>query len=238
MFTGIVEEMGWVRRRDGGRFEFDAAVVTADAKVGDSIAVNGCCLTVVALGGGESEGGHGGARAEGAPKSERWFAVDAVEETLSRTNLGALESGDPVNLERPVRLADRLGGHLVQGHVDAVGEVVTAAPDLRVRAPAELLRYVVEKGSITVDGASLTVVEALQDGFTVAVIPHTARVTTLGSKGPGQTVNLEVDLIAKYVERLLAAAGPGGGGGAGGAADGGGGGTVGGAETTMSTGER
>ncbi|MDQ6616125.1 MAG: riboflavin synthase [Actinomycetota bacterium] len=185
MFTGIVEEMGQVRRRDKGRFEFDAAVVTGDAKVGDSIAVNGCCLTVVE---------HG----------DQWFAVDAVDETLARTNLGLLEPGDPVNLERPVRLADRLGGHLVQGHIDAVGEVVTPAPDLRVRAPAHLLRYVVEKGSIAIDGASLTIVAALDDGFTVAVIPHTARVTTLGQKGPGESVNLEVDLVAKYVERLLA----------------------------------
>jgi riboflavin synthase len=185
VFTGIVEEMGRVRGRDGGRFEFEAALVTGDAKFGDSIAVNGCCLTVVDLGDG-------------------WFAVDAVDETLSRTNLGLLETGDPVNLERPVRLSDRLGGHLVQGHVDAVGEVVTPAPDLRVRVPSHLLRYIVEKGSITVDGASLTVVAALDDGFTVAVIPHTARVTTLGRRVPGQVVNLEVDLVAKYVERLLA----------------------------------
>lgn len=189
MFTGIVEEMGQVRRRNGGRFEFDAGVVTADAKVGDSIAVNGCCLTVVDHGDG-------------------WFAADAVDETLSRTNLGQLVAGDPVNLERPVRLVDRLGGHLVQGHVDAVGEIVTPAPDLRVRAPAGLLRYVVEKGSITVDGCSLTVVAALDDGFTVAVIPHTEKVTTLGHKGPGDVVNLEVDLVAKYVERLLAPAAP------------------------------
>jgi riboflavin synthase len=185
VFTGIVEEMGQVRRRDGGRFEFEAGLVTTDAKVGDSIAVNGCCLTVV---------DHG----------QGWFAADAVDETLSRTNLGGLAPGDPVNLERPVRLADRLGGHLVQGHVDAVGEIVTPAPDLRVRVPAELLRYLVEKGSVTVDGCSLTVVTPLDDGFTVAVIPHTARVTTLGHKGPGEYVNLEVDLIAKYVERLLA----------------------------------
>jgi riboflavin synthase len=184
VFTGIVEEMGRVRRRDGSRFEFDAGVVTAGAKVGDSIAVNGCCLTVVDHGAG-------------------WFAADAVDETLSRTNLGRLGAGDPVNLERPVRLADRLGGHLVQGHVDAVGEIVTPAPDLRVRAPVGLLRYVVEKGSITVDGCSLTVVAPLDDGFTVAVIPHTAEVTTLGCKGPGDLVNLEVDLVAKYVERLL-----------------------------------
>jgi riboflavin synthase len=185
VFTGLVEEMGQVRRRDGGRFEFCADLVTRDARIGDSIAVNGCCLTVV-------EHGQG------------WFAVDAVAETLARTNLDHLSPGDGVNLERPLRLSDRLGGHLVQGHVDAVGEVVTRAPDLRIRAPAHLLRYVVEKGSITVDGASLTVVAALDDGFTVALIPHTAEVTTLGHKGPGQLVNLEVDLIAKYVERLLA----------------------------------
>jgi riboflavin synthase len=185
MFTGIVEEMGEVRGREGGRFEFQAPLVTEDAKVGDSIAVNGCCLTVVGLG-------------------DRWFAVDAVDETLARTSLGLLQPGDPVNLERSVRLADRLGGHLVQGHVDAVGEVITPAPDLRVRAPSHLLRYVVEKGSIAVDGASLTVVAALDDGFTVAVIPHTAAVTTLGRRGPGDVVNLEVDLVAKYVERLLA----------------------------------
>ncbi|MGH9125715.1 MAG: riboflavin synthase [Acidimicrobiales bacterium] len=185
MFTGIVEELGVLRARAGGRFAFGAAVVTEDARVGDSIAVNGCCLTVVELGDG-------------------WFAVDAVDETLARTNLGRLSAGDPVNLERPVRLADRLGGHLVQGHVDAVGEVVDPAPALRVRAPEALLRYVVEKGSITVDGVSLTVVAALDDGFTVAVIPHTMEVTTLGRRGPGDAVNLEIDLVAKYVERLLA----------------------------------
>jgi riboflavin synthase len=119
-------------------------------------------------------------------------------------NLGDLQPGDPVNLERPVRVSDRLGGHIVQGHVDAVGEIVIAAPDLQVRMPKELLRYVVEKGSITVDGCSLTVVKPLADGFTVAVIPHTAAVTTLGAKGPGGRVNLEVDMVAKYVERLLA----------------------------------
>lgn len=185
MFTGIVEEMGRLRHRDNGRFEFDASRVIEDTSLGDSIAVNGCCLTVVEQG-------------------EGWFAVDAVAETVSRTNLGALEPGDPVNLERPVRLVDRLGGHLVQGHVDGVGSVVTPAPDLRVRAPSAVMRYLVEKGSITVDGISLTVVAVLEDSFTVAVIPHTTGVTTLGLKGPGQTVNLEVDLVAKYVERLLA----------------------------------
>jgi riboflavin synthase len=186
LFTGIVEERGRLRRREGHRFEFEAAVVLEDAKVGDSISHNGCCLTVVDMG-------------------EGWYAVDAVDETLARTNLGHLEAGDPVNLERPVRLTDRLGGHLVQGHVDDVGTIVQPAPDLRIRCDPSLLRYVVAKGSIAVDGCSLTVVEALADGFTVAVIPHTATVTTLGSKGPGDPVNLEVDVMAKYAEKLLGA---------------------------------
>ena len=184
MFTGIVEELGRVEARDGGRFRFRAPVTSEDAKLGDSIAVNGCCVTVTEVGAG-------------------WWEAHAVDETLSRTNLDDLEPGDPVNLERPLRLADRLGGHLVQGHVDAVGEIVEPAPDLRVRTPSELLRYVVEKGSITVDGCSLTVVQPLDDGFTVAVIPHTMAVTTLGHKGRGGRVNLEVDVMAKYVERLL-----------------------------------
>jgi riboflavin synthase len=184
MFTGIVEELGTVRSRDGGRFVFEATVVTADAETGASIAVNGCCLTVVDHGNG-------------------WWAADAVDESLARTNLGDLVPGDPVNLERPVRAGDRLGGHIVQGHVDTVGEIVSPAPELQVRMPAELARYVVEKGSITVDGCSLTVVKPLDDGFTVAVIPHTAAVTTLGHKGPGDRVNLEVDMVAKYVEKLL-----------------------------------
>ncbi len=128
-----------------------------------------------------------------------------VDESYARTALGDLRVGDPVNLERPVRLQDRLGGHLVQGHVDGVGEIVTPAPDLRVRVrDRDLLRFVVEKGSITVDGVSLTVVDPLEDGFTVAVIPHTAEVTTLGHKRAGDLVNLEVDVTAKYVERLLA----------------------------------
>jgi len=184
MFTGIVEELGTVQARDGGRFTFGAQTVLEDLKIGDSVAVNGCCLTVVDIG-------------------EGTWQADAVEETLAKTNLADLAPGDPVNLERPVRLADRLGGHLVQGHVDAVGEIVAGAPDLRVRTPGELLRYIVPKGSITVDGCSLTVVDLFDDGFSVAVIPHTAEVTTLGHKGPGATVNLEVDLVAKYIERLL-----------------------------------
>lgn len=184
MFTGIVEERGSLLARDGSRFSFAARRVVEDATVGGSIAVNGCCLTVADLGDG-------------------WWAADVVDETLWRTNLGRLSAGDPVNLERPVRLVDRLGGHLVQGHVDGVGEVVEPGPSLQVRVPAPLLRYLVEKGSVAVDGCSLTVVDRLDDGFTVAVVPHTMEATTLGDKGPGDAVNLEVDLIAKYVESLL-----------------------------------
>ena len=185
MFTGIVEELGEVRSRDGARLRLGASTVLEGVAIGDSTAVNGCCLTVVAFG-------------------DDWFEADVSEETYTRTSLGDLEPGAPVNLERPVRLADRLGGHLVQGHVDAVGTVVAPVPDLQIRMVPDLLRYVVEKGSITVDGVSLTVVHPLDDGFTVAVIPHTAAVTTLGHRAPGDRVNLEVDVIAKYTERLLA----------------------------------
>ena len=185
MFTGLVEELGTVVTRDGGNFTFAASVVIEDAKVGDSIAVNGCCLTVLDVG-------------------EGCWQASAVAETLGRTNLATLASGDRVNLERPLRLSDRLGGHLVAGHVDAVGEVVSAAPDLSVRLPGRLLRYVVEKGSVAVDGCSLTVAGVDADGFRVAVIPHTAAVTTLGFRRAGDRVNVEVDLVAKYVERLLA----------------------------------
>lgn len=188
MFTGIVEELGTVASRDGSRLRLACSKVLDGASIGDSTAVNGCCLTIVAF---DAEAG--------------WWEADVSDETFARTNLGSLDVGDPVNLERPVRLEDRLGGHLVQGHVDAVGEVVRGAPDLQVRMPGSLLRYVVEKGSITVDGISLTVVDPRPDGFTVAVIPHTAAVTTLGTKGPGSLVNLEVDVMAKYTERLIEA---------------------------------
>jgi riboflavin synthase len=185
VFTGIVEELGRVVDRDGERLRIGCSTVLSDVELGASIAVNGCCLTAVAWGDG-------------------WWEAELSDETWRRTSLGDLEPGSPVNLERPVRLSDRLGGHLVQGHVDGVGVIVEPAPDLRVRCDRELLRYVVEKGSITVDGISLTVVEPLEDGFTVAVIPHTAAVTTLGQAGAGGRVNLEVDVTAKYVERLLA----------------------------------
>lgn len=186
MFTGLVEELGHVESLDGDRLRIAATKVLDGVAIGDSTAVDGCCLTVVAFGDG-------------------WWEADVSDETRRRTTLGRLVPGDPVNLERPVRVQDRLGGHLVQGHVDGVGEVVAPVPDLRVRMPAGLLRYVVEKGSVTVDGVSLTVVDVLDDGFTVAVIPHTSEVTTLGRRTPGQGVNLEVDVMAKYAERLLAA---------------------------------
>lgn len=186
MFTGIVEELGTVVSREGPRLRIGARTVLDDVTLGASIAVNGCCLTVV-----------------GWDAAEGWWEADVVQETYDRTALGSVAAGHRVNLERPVRLSDRLGGHLVQGHVDGVGTIVTAAPELQVRCAPDLLRYVVEKGSITVDGISLTVVRPLPDGFTVAVIPHTIEVTTLGTKGPGDHVNLEVDVTAKYVERLL-----------------------------------
>ncbi len=194
MFTGIVEELGRVRRVErragGARLEFDADAVLADADVGASVAVNGCCVTVVERGDG-------------------WWAADAVTETLERTALGGLRAGDPVNLERPLRVGDRLGGHLVQGHVDAVGRLESRSPladgstMVAISAPADVLRYVVEKGSITVDGVSLTVASLNGEAFSVAVIPHTLAVTTLGAKAAGDAVNLEVDVLAKYVERLL-----------------------------------
>jgi riboflavin synthase len=189
VFTGIVEEMGRVEARDGHAFTFAADLVTQDAEVGGSIAVNGCCLTIVA-------------------HDEGWWRADVVDETLSRTNLAELRVGDQVNLERPLRAGDRLSGHLVQGHVDGVGEVIKPAPDLTIRPPADLLPYVIEKGSLTVDGCSLTVVRVDDTDIGITVIPHTASVTTLGFKHPGDKVNLEVDLVAKYVESLLTRGGP------------------------------
>lgn len=186
MFTGIVEELGRLESLRDGRLRIAATRVIDGVEIGESIAVNGCCLTVVA---------HG----------EDWWEADVSDETILRTSLARLSAGDGVNLERAVRANDRLGGHIVQGHVDGVGEVVQPVPDLRVRVPETLLRYLVEKGSVTVDGVSLTVVEPLDDGFTVAIIPHTAEVTTLGAKRPGDLVNIEVDVMAKYVERLVTA---------------------------------
>jgi riboflavin synthase len=194
MFTGIVEELGEVvlieDLGDAARLTVRGAQVTSDVSGGDSIAVNGVCLTVTSAAGEE-------------------FTADVMRETLTRSSLGALAPGAPVNLERSVRLADRLGGHLVQGHVDGVGELVsrTSAEHwdvVRIALPRGLARYVVEKGSIAVDGISLTVSALASDWFEVSLIPETLKRTTLGHKQPGETVNLEVDVIAKYVEKLTA----------------------------------
>ncbi|MEU8763875.1 riboflavin synthase [Streptomyces sp. NPDC048659] len=193
MFTGIVEELGEVvaveQLPDASRFRLRGPLVTEGAKHGDSIAVNGVCLTVVEHGDGE-------------------FTADVMAETLKRSSLGALETGSRVNLERPMAVGDRLGGHIVQGHVDGTGTLLERTPSehwelVKVGLPAHLSRYVVEKGSITVDGVSLTVVDAAADFFTISLIPTTLALTTLGIKQPGDPVNLEVDVIAKYVERLL-----------------------------------
>ena len=195
MFTGIVEELGAVVAvddlGDAARLTVRGPVVTADAAHGDSIAVNGVCLTVVAA-------------ADGT------FSADVMRETLVRSSLGSLGVGSPVNLERAVTLGTRLGGHVVQGHVDGTGTIAERTPGehwelVRVTLPAELARYVVEKGSITVDGVSLTVAAVTGTDFTVSLIPTTLELTTLGRKTVGDPVNLEVDVMAKYVEKLLAA---------------------------------
>ena len=193
MFTGIVEELGEVTALtdlgDSVRLRLRGPGVVADARHGDSIAVNGVCLTVV------------DATADG-------FTADVMRETLDRSCLGSLSVGDPVNLERPMRLDGRLGGHLVQGHVDGTGTILTRSPSehwdvVRVSLPDDLARYVVHKGSVTVDGVSLTVASVADRSFTVSLIPTTLALTTLGRKQVGDLVNLEVDVVAKYVERLL-----------------------------------
>lgn len=195
MFTGIVEELGevtgWQDLLDAARITVRGPLVTSDAAHGDSICVSGVCLTVVD-------------NVDGA------FTADVMRETLQRSSLGALSVGSAVNLERAVRLQDRLGGHLVQGHVDGTGEIVSKNPSehwtvVRVSVPLELDRYVVEKGSITLDGVSLTVTAVEPGWLEVSLIPATLALTTLGAKQPGEPVNLEVDITAKYVEKLLAA---------------------------------
>jgi riboflavin synthase len=195
VFTGIVEELGSVvavkELGDAARIEVRGPLVVGDARQGDSIAVNGVCLTVLDVVG------------EG-------FTADVMKETLDRSSLGALRPGDPVNLERAATLGTRLGGHLVQGHVDGLGTLLSREASkqwevLTIGLPERLSRYLVEKGSITVDGVSLTVVSVAAEQFTVSLIPTTLRFTTLGAKRPGDPVNLEVDVLAKYVERLLEA---------------------------------
>jgi riboflavin synthase len=193
MFTGIVRERGRVAALDGGdtgvRLRIAAPETAAGVALGDSVAVGGVCLTVVAIDGAE-------------------LSFDAVPETLSRTALGRLELGDGVNIEPALRVGEPLGGHVVQGHVDGVGRVRSAEPEgdgkrIWVDAPAEVVRYCVEKGSIALDGVSLTVAALDGAGFAVALIPHTLAETTLGSLAPGDEVNLEIDVLAKYVERLI-----------------------------------
>lgn len=195
MFTGIVEELGTVvgleDQGDAIRLRIAAQAVLDDVSLGDSIAVNGCCLTVA-----ETDG-------------TTWIA-DVMQETLDKTSLAGLEPGSRVNLERAVTVDKRLGGHIVQGHVDGVGEIIARNPSehwelVAIALPSELAKYLVDKGSITVDGVSLTVVQAGEDRFTVSLIPETLARTTLGLRQPGERVNLEVDVLAKYVERLLQA---------------------------------
>ena len=209
MFTGIVEELGRVVRletvEDSARLTVEAPTVTQDVSLGDSVSVNGCCLTVTAV--------HGST-----------FTADLMAETLTRTTLGSQAPGDPVNLERALRASDRLGGHIVQGHVDATAEVLDHHRGehwdlLRIGLPQEIARYVAVKGSVALDGVSLTVVDVVDVSNTldaspapgagaslsVGLIPETLRRTTLGTRRPGERVNLEVDVLAKYAERLLGA---------------------------------
>ncbi len=192
MFTGLVAELGRVsatERREGGLHLEVAASLAAELATGDSIAINGVCLTAASVQKGS-------------------FSAYVMAETVRRSSLGALSAGDEVNLELPLRAGDRLGGHVVQGHVDGLGEIESvegegSARVVRVSAAPELLRYVVEKGSIAVDGASLTVASVDGDGLTVSLIPETLERTTLGAAAPGRPVNLEVDVLAKHVEKLL-----------------------------------
>ncbi len=183
MFTGLVEGLGSFKSKDGDRFTFSWPGNDTPFSLGESIAVNGCCLTVVDF------------------RGEDWTA-NVISETLARTNLGFLSPGDLVNFERPVKVSDRLGGHIVQGHVDTIGIVRQPAPNLVVGFDRQFAKYVVEKGSIAIDGVSLTVVEAGEDFASVSLIPHTSSVTTLGVRNAGERVNLEFDIVAKYVERM------------------------------------
>ena len=188
MFTGIIEEVGRVRERTGGGLVVAAGNALEGMKLGDSMAVNGVCLTITRL-------------------EPGIFAVDVVPETFRRSSLGSLDAGDPVNLERPLAATDRLGGHIVQGHVEGVGRIVSQVPEgnainLRFAAPRPLLRYIVSKGFVAVDGISLTVVDVDHEGFSVTIIPFTQEHTNLGAKRVGDLVNLETDIVARYVERL------------------------------------
>jgi len=212
MFTGIVEDLGEVEAvahlGDSARIHIRSAVVTQDTRPGDSIAVNGVCLTVTGI---VTSRPAAEGTPPGPPGAPRGFAADVMGETLKRSSLAAVAPGTKVNLERSVRLEDRLGGHLVQGHVDDTAAIVQREPHehwevVRIGLPPGLARYVAHKGSIAVDGISLTVSAVGSDWFEVSLIPETLKRTTLGLKQPGETVNLEVDVIAKYVEKLLGGA--------------------------------
>lgn len=190
MFTGIVEEVGQVSQLDDHRLSVRGSKVLVDTKLGDSIAVNGACLTVVSFGEGE-------------------FSVDLAPETIRRTSLGNVNAGDWVNLERPLAVSDRLGGHIVQGHIDGTGRITSIRPEgdciiIRITSPKRLMPYIVEKGFMAVDGISLTVVKRGASSFTVSVIPYTTENTNLKGKMAGDRVNLEMDIVAKYVESLMA----------------------------------
>lgn len=199
MFTGIVEELGTLERVQRGpvsaHLTIGATEVLTDVRLGDSIAVNGVCLTVTAFGGGH-------------------FTADVMGETLAKTNLGALRPGDRVNLERAMQLGDRLGGHMVSGHIDGVGVITDKSPHgiaqvFTIEAPEVVMRYVIRKGSVAVDGISLTVVDCTDRSFRVSIIPHTAKLTTLGFKKKDDSVNLEADMLARYVEKMLGGRQPG-----------------------------
>ena len=190
MFTGIVEEVGQVAQLDDHRLSVRGSKVLVDTELGDSIAVNGACVTVVSFDKGE-------------------FSVDLAPETIRRTSLGNVNAGDWVNLERPLAVSDRLGGHIVQGHVDGTGRITSIRPEgdciiIRITSPKRLMPYIVEKGFMAVDGISLTVVKIGASSFTVSVIPYTTENTNLKGKMAGDRVNLEVDIVAKYVESLMA----------------------------------
>ena len=193
IFTGLIEEKGSVYRIETGaqsvKLTIRADKVLKDVKIGDSIAVNGVCLTVVSF-------------------THQHFTVEAMPETVKKTTLKSLTNGEILNLERALQLNDRLGGHLVQGHIDGIGTILKKERQdiailYSVSAPAEVMKYTVKKGSIAIDGVSLTVIETLNDSFTISLIPHTAQTTVLGDKKPGDLVNLESDIIGRYVEKLL-----------------------------------
>ena len=190
LFTGIIEEVGDIRRIGGGQLAIDCQKVVGDAALGDSIAVNGVCLTVTSF-------------------DKNHFTADVMPETIRRTSLSELSKGSPVNLERALTLASRLGGHIVSGHIDGTGEILSFKEEgnailMKIAAGPELLRYIVEKGSVALDGISLTVAAVTGSDFTVSLIPHTREVTNLGSKKAGSRINIETDVLGKYVEKMLA----------------------------------